>query len=336
MAGHMGPGMATYTTTLHAERKRKCTLDQSRRKQLRRLTFIIVKFIAIDDLFTLNGAVPNFPSPHEHSEPVSPPGMEEVRAMYRAEYAPALDKWFETTWYTRSGEAILDGHNEISHYFKHCVDRFRKHTDRPEETVVLPSLEARLIWKLAELPRSVAPQDSYVQTLQQRLDIVEDILTGQFLEEQKIPAAPGQDPHQISYSQDQWFADSFWHQLGRFLSIRDDTLDANNAAKLSETMTGMRNILSMLENRDVLYSMAIARHYGGRMAEYHPDKTLVATSNDPEDPLNKLRIAMGFLANQEGAGTTQVVQRFCGMVRRSWELLRSDHVTHPGPPGPAA
>jgi len=78
----------------------------------------------------------------------------------------------------------------------------------------------------------------------------------------------------------------------------------------------------MLENRDVLYSVAIARHYGGRTEEYRPDEALVASSQDPEDPINKLVVAFRFLAAEEGAGTTQIVQAFCGMCRRSWSRGR--------------
>ena len=82
----------------------------------------------------------------------------------------------------------------------------------------------------------------------------------------------------------------------------------------------MRNILSLLENRDVLYSVAVLRHYGGRMQDAFPEKerVLAPSSQDPEDPLNKLSVALGFLATEEMHGTTIAVQRIAAMSRRAW------------------
>ena len=84
----------------------------------------------------------------------------------------------------------------------------------------------------------------------------------------------------------------------------------------------MRNILNVLENRDVLYSMAIARHFGGRQADFYPDRLLVSTSNDPEDVIAKLVVAQRFITQEESTGTTQVVQQLCGMARKSWTRQR--------------
>lgn len=270
---------------------------------------MLVKMIGVDDLFALNHHVPPVPPPRENDASVTEPQLNEIRAMYRQEYAPALDRFLETTWYTAQGEVLLTPESETSRFFVYCVDRFRQlRPDRDQEMVGLPSLEARLIWKLAELPKSADSKDT--QKVLQRLDIIERLLTGQFLDEHNVPQETG-DQH-----------DTFWIHLGRFLSAHDDTGDQAQLNRLNQALAQMRQILNMQENRDVIYSMAIARHYGGRTADFHADKTLVATSNDPEDSINKLVVAQRFLGQEETNGTTQVVQRFCGMAKRSWEMLR--------------
>lgn len=68
------------------------------------------------------------------------------------------------------------------------------------------------------------------------------------------------------------------------------------------------------------------------MERYEADKVLVGSGGtaDAEDPLNKLAVALGFLANEEVQGTTQVVQRLCGMNRRGFQLQRLDSVERVG------
>lgn len=78
----------------------------------------------------------------------------------------------------------------------------------------------------------------------------------------------------------------------------------------------MRQILSVLENRDVLYSIAIARHIGGRLEKLDDSRTLVGRSSDPEEAMNKFGVAWRFLGDEEVGGTTGVVRGLAGMGRR--------------------
>ena len=52
-----------------------------------------------------------------------------------------------------------------------------------------------------------------------------------------------------------------------------------------------------MENRDVLYSIAIARHFGGRLERLEPGKELICTSADGEHPLGKLVVALRFFSS---------------------------------------
>jgi hypothetical protein len=58
------------------------------------------------------------------------------------------------------------------------------------------------------------------------------------------------------------------------------------------------------------------------MVEYTESKILVSKSAEPDDPIAKLAVAMNFIRDEDSQGTTQVVQRLCGMCRRSWQLQR--------------
>jgi len=58
------------------------------------------------------------------------------------------------------------------------------------------------------------------------------------------------------------------------------------------------------------------------MPDFTPQRRLVATSNDPNDEVNKLMIAQRFVGSEDHAGTTQVMQRVCSMALRSWALQK--------------
>ncbi|GAB7338925.1 hypothetical protein MBLNU457_5605t1 [Dothideomycetes sp. NU457] len=290
-----------------------------------------VKQLSIDEIFLHDHVPPNVYPPVEEPSHYSEQDLAEMRTMYKQQYAPGLDSFFETTWYSMQGEFHIQANNLISQFLKYCVDRFKDPPQQQQKYETLPSLEARLVWFLATIPR-FAPtitSDEQLVELLPRITTIEHLLTGTFLPESDIPTSPTQaipPPDTPAYATH--LSASFWHHLGTFTSINDSTTSTSSISAqltaISQALSSMRAILSMLENRDVLYSMAIARHYGGRAAEYKPDDVLIPSSQDPEDPFQKLLVAMRFLTGQESAGTTQIVQRFCGMARRSWSRGRGD------------
>ncbi|THZ10215.1 hypothetical protein D6C95_00714 [Aureobasidium pullulans] len=297
------PPAEEYTTSLHPQRN--------------------VRLVNMDSLYSLDNVPPAFP-PHG-SNPLPAHEIDMIRGMYLAEYAIGLDRFFETTWYTDHGFNQLLANHDLLHYFSHCVERFRQ-GQNGTNTHGLTSLEARLIWQLGCLPRAFHsnPPPQYIVVLLQRLAIVENLLCGTFLDSNMVPASPPASPPdpKLVEQYTQYLQDAFWHQLGRFVSIHDDVISPDAAQQIAAALAAMRNILSMLENRDVLYSMAIARHFGGRMVDYNEGKTLVSKSAEPDDPIAKLAVAMTFIRDEDSNGTTQVVQRLCGMCRRSWQLQR--------------
>jgi len=290
-----------------------------------------VKPLSIDEIFLHDHVPPNVYPPLEENPHFSEQDLVETKAMYKQQYAPGLDSFFETTWYSMQGEYHIQADPTISQFLRYCVDRFKNPPQQQEEYETLPSLEARLVWLLATIPRFAPTNtaDEQLMELLPRISTIEHLLTGTFLPESEVPPSPTQaipPPDSLAYPT--LLCVSFWHYLGTFTSINDSTTSSSSISAqltaISQALSSMRAILSMLENRDVLYSMAIARHYGGRAAEYRPDDVLIPSSQDPEDPFQKLLVAMRFLTGQESAGTTQIVQRFCGMARRSWWRGRGD------------
>lgn len=139
----------------------------------------------------------------------------------------------------------------------------------------------------------------------------------------------------------------FWTLLSKLLCIKDELASplssptattpalANKeqnppvslCPKIDATLYEMRGLLDSRENRDVLYSVAVAR--------YMPRKALVEEKagrgrldpipetvgpNDEENPRVKIEVARNFVRSEAGGrGTTQVFQRVCGMVCLMWQ-----------------
>ncbi|KAH0268009.1 hypothetical protein KCU71_g19465, partial [Aureobasidium melanogenum] len=299
------PPHEEYTTSLHPQRT--------------------VRLVTMESLCSLDNIPPALP-PHNPNALASHE-MEQIRLMYLAEYASGLDRFFETNWYTDHGFNLLVGNHDLLRYFLYCIERF-SHAQNGGGSHGLTSLEARLVWQLGCLPRAIPSNAAppYLNTLLQRLAIVENLLCGTFLDPTMVPIQPPANPPdpKLVEQYTQYLQDAFWHQLGRFVSIHDDIISPDAAQQIATALAAMRNILSMLENRDVLYSMAIARHFGGRMVDYTESKILVSKSAEPDDPIAKLAVAMNFIRDEDSQGTTQVVQRLCGMCRRSWQLQRQN------------
>ncbi|KAK5168029.1 uncharacterized protein LTR77_006596 [Saxophila tyrrhenica] len=284
-----------------------------------------VRRVSIDHLFSINDVPPRF-HPRE-APPVNSEALQhEAEDFYRLHFAPGLDKLFETNWYSERGPHHLQQDRPLLDYTMQVVERMRP---RPEDFTAiqqLQSLEARLVWQLAAMPRSPlrheangATNDPLASQVIARIDTLENLLTGQFLPPSRIPQAPSQD-HQQDHRK--YNEQHFWHLLGRFTSARDDTADPHAAREVNESLAAMRASLGMLENRDVLYSIAVARHVGGRLQDFHPPRPVIAQTDDPNDEVKKLQVAQSFISQEDQKGTTQVIQRVCSMAMRSWVLQK--------------
>ncbi|CZT16634.1 uncharacterized protein RCC_02469 [Ramularia collo-cygni] len=287
-----------------------------------------VKQLRIDDLFAINDVPPRFQL-REAPPPVTSTTQEQIGQFYKFNYAQGLDRLFETGWYSRQGPAYLNYHPVLQDFITQVIEQMSAKEDVDNNAII--SLEARLVWQLACLPRHAATyctngeMDPPLAELLPRVDSLECLMTGQFLDPNKVspspqaqtPSTPAQDSSAVNQKYNER---SFWHHLSKFVSYRDD--QTSGLQGVNESLAVIRGILAMLENRDVLYSIAIARHIGGRLPSFDPQRHISASNNDVADDLNKLKVAHQFVENEEQRGTSQVIQRICSMSMRSWKLQK--------------
>ena len=254
----------------------------------------------------------------------------ELEDFYKFKYAYALDKLFETSWYTTLGFVTLTADNQLHEFAVQCMEEMRAKPAAYGQTAPSPalaSLEARLVWSLAAMPRvhhlhntnNTSPSP-LTRELLPRLDTVEHLLTGRYLDVARVSSPPASVVEMSGEQDPKSIQQAFWYHLGRFTSLRDDQGDAQTLDDVSREIANMRVILEVLENRDVLYSIAVARHIGGRMPDWSPQTPHLPLSNDPTDDVNKLSVAYGFVQTEDQRGTSQVIQRICSMSLRSWSL----------------
>ena len=200
-----------------------------------------------------------------------------------------------------------------------------------QTVAAIHSLEATIIWSLMALPRQVAsmsnPSNGQTHYLEindgvldtaKRVEVFENLVLGQYLDPEvassgEVTRNGTAFDHQLKSRENE-----FWRLMNKFLTLRDD--EASSAKEIDDTLLACRNLLESRENRDVLYSIAVARHLGQRMAEF-PDNLSQPSNNSEMDPKGKLLVAKEFLELEaKGKGTNQVIQRLCGMAVRSWSV----------------
>ncbi|KXL49419.1 hypothetical protein M433DRAFT_141586 [Acidomyces richmondensis BFW] len=274
-----------------------------------------VRHITMDQLFAINDIPPQYQK-HDVPPPLPPAALQEVTDFYEYHFARGLNLLLETDWYTVHGATTLQSTPELLDLTFQCAEQLKTRNDNPSVTNHIRSLESLLVWNLALMPRSSLPGSD----LSARIDTLQNLLTGQFLDPTRLPAPP-----QPGVPPEKHNEQAFWHNLGRFTAIHDDGNSddpTESLRQIADALTTMRGLLGMLENRDVLYSIAIGRHIGGRMLEFQPPRRLVASSNNAHDEVNKLKVAHQFVENEDAQGTTQVIQRICSMALRSWTLQK--------------
>ena len=281
----------------------------------------------MEHLFSLNDVPPRYQL-REAPPPNSTYNQKEIDDFYRLHYAHGLDKLFETQWYSSRGLSHIQHDPTLLDFVTQCVEQFKDRAEDMAAAQAIQSLEARLVWQFALMPRNASLSngatgvhtDQLTTDVLPRIDTVEHLITGQFLPQNRAPPPPPAAEHQSQHTK--YNEQSFWAQLGCFTSIRDDGTDPSSLGYIDQTLMSMRGLLGMMENRDVLYSLAVARHIGGRMPEFNPHRQVTSTSNDSNDEMNKLAIAQKFVTEEDQRGLTQPIQRICGMAIRSWILQK--------------
>lgn len=264
--------------------------------------------------------------------------LDAIKNLYNGTYANAIDKFLETRWFSTRALTHLLADQNLCERYAHLIQRFENSAANPtdyRQLMLTQSLEAHVIWHTLHLCRQVSAKSvnssaNYIEINEgvhdaaKRLEVFETLVTNQYLDGEPLssinqPTGP-QNGHMLETTL-KFRECEFWRLISKFLTIRDDEAAAAN--QLDDTLAELRKVLDSRENRDVMYSIAIARHIGQRMADGSKPLGLGdrggELDNDENDPRNKLKVAREFVELEAGGrGTTQVVQRICGMAIRSW------------------
>ncbi|KAL2841787.1 hypothetical protein BJX68DRAFT_169162 [Aspergillus pseudodeflectus] len=285
-----------------------------------------LKQVQISDLLALRGVPP--PPPHPITT-LPPNRLEEIQAVFQATYAPAIDKFFETRWFTEKAMSHLMANAQLMAEYSALIEAFNGDLGDPNVIAQLESFEASVVWSTMTLCRHVmnvsngSQQDYDLLVATKRLDVIEAMITGDHLDSNPLSQFPAREPAADPPTMPDQLVRrqlDFWSAIGFFLTLHDN--EASAAKEIDDTLSRCRTLLDTHENRDVIYSIAIARHLGQRWADFPHSFPQPITTNE-KDAGAKLYVAQKFLEQEAGGkGTTQVVKRLCGMVVRSWFVSR--------------
>ena len=247
-------------------------------------------------------------------------------------YALGMDKFFETRWFSERGLDQLLANSVLCDQFAMLTHRFAMNPQDPmyaTQLQITQSLEAMVVWSMLGMSRKVARIKDEAGIVQEedvrdgvldaarRIEIFQALITGKY---QLPDADPTESEPKANGTGVQGQLESrghkFWHHVHTFLTLRPDSAEA--VQEIEVNLTACRTLLDSMENRDVIYSIMVARYYGPKVPGF-PERMRPPETNDEKDIDAKLAVAKRLLEDEAaGRGTNQVVQRLCGAAVRSW------------------
>ena len=289
----------------------------------------------IEDLLCINGISPPPPAPPSS---LSDTTKQEITHIYNTAYAPGMDKFLETRWFSERGVKYLLANSILCDQFANLVHRYAMNPQDPNYYVhlgITQSLEAMVVWSMLGMCRVIASKkddsgqvseeevkediDEGVLDAAKRLEIFEALVTGSYISSDSAPQNLGNKHNNTPlHGQLKSREQEFWRSVHTFLTIREG--NADSARAIDEALLTCRGLLENRENRDVIYSIMIVRHIGARIPGF-PNEIKQPETNDERDSNAKLTVAKRLVEDEAGGkGTNQVVQRLCGVAARSWAL----------------
>jgi white-opaque regulator 2 len=243
--------------------------------------------------------------------------LNEIIRVYHEVYAPGLAAFFETKWYHFQAEGANTFPNNPLLKKQFAIFLKILETTQPNDVSRMSLsgiLETRIVWHLACLAEqtpgqmnaglSKLPPDGDAIEAQNRLYVIRTLLEGRFLSTNPL-AAPVSDLNEHRVREFE-----FWFHLAEFARSKD-------YARRKDVLSKIRNLLDGRENRDLLYSIAVARQLAPQFRE-GSQPALPAHLNE-EDPKHALAVASGFIRREAdvSGGTTNVVRRFSEIAIRA-------------------
>ncbi|KAI0009705.1 hypothetical protein F4779DRAFT_627639 [Xylariaceae sp. FL0662B] len=279
-----------------------------------------VRKMKVDELVGLGGAVPptlNFPLTKEQ--------LDEVRDLYDQVYAPGLEKFFETEWYTRpQGVSALVSNTAVNEMLVGFLQSMSKMDANDVAGMQYSAnLEFRVVWDLAALVYTSEykvnvgehlPATDDGSEARNRVAVFEALLSGDYLDQNPLMPPPENADSTLHHRTREF---KFWYLLAEFLRVRDQSgIDVTR--QRNHIIGQIRDVLDGRENRDVLYSLAVIRAFAPK---FPPDfESSLPPHLDEGDPKSKLAVARKFIQDesQVTGGTTNVVRRFSELAVRAF------------------
>ncbi|KAI1205213.1 uncharacterized protein F4807DRAFT_471219 [Annulohypoxylon truncatum] len=303
------------------------TSYSSQQQQTSAYTSFPARKMKVHELVGMSGAIPP-----ALDSPLTSEKLAEVRDLYDQVYAPGLEKFFETEWYTRPrGVDTLISNAAVNEMLAGFLQSVAK-TDANNVAGMQYSanLEFRVVWDLASLVyaseykvnmgEQLPPPDDGSEA-RNRVTVFEVLLSGDYLEQNPLqPPPPNSDIrlHRIREFK-------FWYFLAEFLRVKDQP-GLDTMRQRDYILGQLRELLDGRENRDVLYSLAVIRALAPNLP---PDfESSLPPHLDESDPKNKLAVARKFIQDesQVTGGTTNVVRRFSELAVRAFIVPGSNIV----------
>ncbi|KAI2609327.1 uncharacterized protein GGS25DRAFT_484199 [Hypoxylon fragiforme] len=273
----------------------------------------------VHELVGMSGTVPP-----ALDSPLTSERLAEVRDLYDQVYAPGLEKFFETEWYTKpQGVSALISNAAVNEMLAGFLQSMAK-TDANDVAGMQYSanLEFRVVWDLASLVYTseykvnvgdrLPPSDDGSEA-RNRVSVFEALLSGDYLDQNPLHPPPANSDIRLHRIREF----KFWYWLAEFLRLVDQP--GMDMLRQRDYFLGqMRELLDGRENRDVLYSLAVIRALA---PNFPPDfESTLPPHLDESDPKNKLAVARKFVQDesQVTGGTTNVVRRFAELAVRAF------------------
>ncbi|KAI0184307.1 hypothetical protein EV127DRAFT_350789 [Xylaria flabelliformis] len=257
--------------------------------------------------------------------PLNQEKLVEVHDLYEQVYAPGLEKFFETDWYTKAyGPSTLASNTRVQEILAAFLQSLATTTTNDVAGMAYSAnLEFRVVWELATLVYSTEYKVNVTQGLpatddgneaRNRVAVFETLLSGDFLDHNPL-RPPLENPDNSVYHRNREVR--FWHNLAEFLLIKDQP-NIDVTPRRDHVLAQLRELLDGRENRDVLYSLTIIRALTNK---FPPDfESTLPPHLDESDPKSKLAVARKFIQDEARVtgGTTNVVRRFSELGVRAF------------------
>ncbi|KAG7108592.1 putative transcriptional regulatory protein C15D4.02 like [Verticillium longisporum] len=259
------------------------------------------KKMKIEQILDLLGPAPSPPS--EGDGQVTPEVAKEITRVYH--------------------EVDLRGARDVFAAFLKCIEK--THVNDRASLNASGVLETRLTWTLATLPLAVVPPSlskagphdplpppTDPVEIRNRVFVVDVLLRGDFMMSANPLTAPRADSDTNRVREYE-----FWYNLAHFLCLPDTTYESKHDER-ETALNRIRTLLDGQENRDLLYSIAIARELAPRLDPGY--ETSIPQQADESEPKNRLFVASNFIRReaQVSGGTTNVVRRFSEIAIQSF------------------